>query len=105
VDGIRAEDQSEAQRAKHRVTVLGGLAIRHQAYTTITKLLQSCRVDGPMPGDLEHWLKLAEAAALQLNPLADGLRSMRDVVEKQVDEKMRRWEYYEPFSWDRPGSP
>ena len=88
----RAED---VERAKHRVGVLRECAERHGASVTMRRLLSACRSDGPLPIDVEQWLVLAERAAHELDPISGGVAALRDQVEKQIDEKMRGWHYYD----------
>lgn len=91
----RRREAEEAERHKHRGKALLEVAQQHAAWSTVARLLHGFRGGGALPGDLEHWLFRAEAAAQELNPLADGVASLRDAVEKRVDEQMRGWHYYD----------
>lgn len=85
----------DAERARHRAGALTGLAEEHDAYIKVRRLLLACEHDGPMSEEAQAWLRVAKAAAESLNVLAGGVGSLRDSVEKRIDEKMRSWCYYD----------
>ena len=91
----RRKVAEDAERARHRAGALTGLAEEYDTYIKVRRLLLACEHDGPMSEDAEAWLRSAKNAAESLNVLAGGVGSLRDSVEKRIDEKMRSWHYYD----------
>ena len=88
----------DAERARHRVTVLKELAEGHDAYVKVKRMLADCQPDGSSSEEGHEWLRAAEAASETLNVLRGGVDALRDRVEKRIDERMQGWHFYE---WGR----
>ncbi len=88
----------EAERTRHRAAVLQELAERHDAYLKVKRMLAACDDEGRSSEGAREWLRAMQVAAETLNILHAGLDSLREAVEKRVDEKMRGWHFYE---WGR----